>query len=138
MRGVSDTTDVPGDLLRLALMIATGAWIAKTSFDGEPNEWRLIADHVWEPARAFRIRVLEFRDIGENADDKQGHLAFEANCDKAALCRSILGATSAFLDSQGSANYGWGGNDFPSSALAALKEAIAVNDKTGWPGRARP
>src|SRR6516165_8037456 len=42
INGISYTTDALGDLLRAALMTATGAWTASASFDGEPYESRLV------------------------------------------------------------------------------------------------
>ncbi|HKP77753.1 MAG TPA: hypothetical protein VJU34_01360, partial [Phenylobacterium sp.] len=47
MDGISYTTDVLGDLVRAALMIASGGQQAACSFDREPAEWRLLLSRQW-------------------------------------------------------------------------------------------
>lgn len=131
LEGVSNTTDALGDLLRAALMIATGAWTARASFDREPCEWRLIIGSVFDPAqwrRGFWVRVFEFPDIYKNLPDEQGDLAFEAQCDERSFTEAVLNAAKRFQEVYGPQEYDWGNNPFPLRAQRALETALTVTD----------
>lgn len=131
VHGVSDTTDVLGDLLRAALMLATGAWTARASFDGEPMETRLIAGNVWDAYQwreGFWVRVFEFPDIYQHLPDEQGHLSFEIACDKRRFTEAVLQAARQFQSENGGDIYEWGNNPFPLRALRALEAALTVTD----------
>ena len=136
MGGVSYTTDVLGDLLRMALMLATGAWIARASFDGEPREWRLVGKDVWgfgnHNAR-FQISVLEFPDFYESLADEKGQMSFEVECDKSSFTQSVLDMTQRFVAAISIEKYEWGNHPFPVRALAALETALTIEDSANSP-----
>jgi hypothetical protein len=129
MDGISYTTDALGDLVRMALMIATGAWTARASFDREPIEWRFIAGNVWdeEPKQwreGFWLRIFEFEDIYNRSPDTEGHLAFEIKCGPSEFARAVYVCAQKFIVEYGAEKYDWGGNPFPTRAIVALKAAI--------------
>jgi hypothetical protein len=128
--GISYTTDALGDLLRATLMIATGEWSASVSFDGEPRESRLIAGNVWDEAlrrRRFRVRMLEFADIGSHQPDEEGVLVFDAECEARDLAAAVRDAASRLWD-EGAESYRWRDIPFPLRALRALETALTTED----------
>ncbi|MBS0275572.1 MAG: hypothetical protein JSR55_14590 [Proteobacteria bacterium] len=131
MSGVSYTTDVLGDLLRMALMIATGAWTARTSFDREPPEWRFIAEHVWnhkEGTKRFLLRVLEFPDSYRKQPDEVGDFAFEVECDSSGFAQAVYECAERYRSEHGIESYEWGNSSFPVRAMMALKTALETRD----------
>jgi hypothetical protein len=128
--GVSYTTDALGDLLRAALMIATGAWSASVSFDGEPRESRLIAGNFWDAAsrrRRFCVRVLEFADIASKQPDEEGVPVFEAECEARDFAAAVRDAARRLWE-VGADGYRWRDIPFPLRALRALETALATKD----------
>jgi hypothetical protein len=133
LEGFSYTTDALGDLLRMALMIATGAWTARASFDREPIEWRLIAGNVWDdkPKRwreGFWLRVLEFPDIYKRDRDEAGYVAFEATCEPQSFAKAVADCARRYIAQYGTEKYEWGNNPFPMRALTALSAAMETSD----------
>lgn len=131
LEGISDTTDAIGDLARIGLMIAAGAWTARVSFDREPTEWRLIAGPVWEDPtwrKGFWVRVLEFPDIYARQPDEKGDFVFEAECGAKEFAMAVLEAIKRLIPPNGVSAYSWGLQAFPLRAMKALEAALAVED----------
>lgn len=129
--GVSYTTDVLGDLLRAALLVATGAWTARASFDGEPMETRLIIGNDWDRTewrKRFWIRVFTAKDIYEKTPDESCDLVFEAECDERAFLNAVLTAATDILNRYGTDDYPWCDMPFPMRALRALETALATEE----------
>jgi hypothetical protein len=128
--GISYTTDALGDLLRAALMIATGAWSASVSFDGEPHESRLVLGGVWDRDRwrkGFFVRVIEFDDIYKKRPDESGIVSFDAECTEREFAIAVL-ETGRRILAGGVENYAWGDTPFPMRALRALETALLTED----------
>jgi hypothetical protein len=126
--GESYTTDIVGDLLRAALMLATGAWSATASFDGEPIERRMIAGAVWngEEKRwrdGFYVRILEFPNIYSTLPDTQGALLFDVRCDQRSFAVAIFEGCKRFIEAHGSFGDHYAS---PTRALRALEAALAT------------
>src|SRR4051794_440381 len=99
MDGVSDTTDALGDLVRLALVLATGAWTARVNFDREPCEWRLVAGSVFDEQQwreGFWVRIFESPDIYRKLSDEKCDLAFEVSCDERKFVEALLEGAKQF------------------------------------------
>ena len=129
--GVSYTTDVLGDLLRAALMIATGGCTARASFDGEPMETRLIIGNDWDRSewrKRFRVRVFTARDIYEKTPDEACDLVFEAECDERAFLSAVATAATDILNRYGTDGYPWWDMPFPMRALRALETALVTEE----------
>jgi hypothetical protein len=130
--GESDTTDVIGDLLRAALMLATGAWTARASFDGKPAERRLIAGAVWDEETkswrddgdGFYVRIFEFENIYYRLPDEKGAIVFDAPCDQRDFVVAVLDGCKRFTVEHGT----FGANPLPRRALRALEAALATED----------
>ncbi len=132
---LSYCTDVLGDLVRLALAIATGASRASTSFDSEPAERRLIVQRDWSDGRVggVTVRILEFPDIYTPQPDEAGAELFSGYCQPDALARAISVAAEGVLARYGEEGYrdAWTGTDpFPRRALEALHTALAAPQET--------
>ena len=99
---VSDTCDPVGDLVRAALMIATGAMKATASFDAEPVETRWILEAGWWSdlnwIDALRIRLLEFEDFYRSDPDSEGVSVFTAQCEAAEFVRAVLAEAERLLE----------------------------------------
>ncbi len=128
MAAVSDTTDALGDLVRAALMIATGASRATASFDAEPVETRWVLETAWvEDERwenGFRIRLLEFEDIHCEQPETQGDLVFSTLTDADAFARAVLAEAERLMQPK---NTSWlTGDNAPllTSATRALRAAL--------------
>jgi hypothetical protein len=124
----SYTTDIIGDLLRVALMLATGAWTARASFDGEPIERRLIAGAVWNDEKkswrdGFYVRIFEFPDIYSRLPDATGAILFDARCDQRNFVIAVLEGCKRFIDAHG---FFGPDNTSPMRALRALETALAT------------
>jgi hypothetical protein len=118
--GISDTTDALGDLVRLALMIATGAYRTTVSFDREPAEWRIVAISLTDASGngPVSVAVYSFPDVAD-APLSEGMLAFTGDCGARELAHAILdGVRAALVDPA---------NDFaePVEALRVLQLALA-------------
>ena len=89
--GASYTTDALGDLVRMALQIATGAATATASFDHEPAESRLWTHNLGGRNGLF-LKVLRFPSIYGNEPDHVGEAAFAAECDASDFAAAVLGS----------------------------------------------
>ncbi len=102
MLSVSDTSDPVGDLVRAALLIATGASKATASFDAEPVETRWILETGWwsdlDWIDAFRVRLLEFEDFYRCEPDEKGVSVFTARCDATEFVRAVLAEAERLLE----------------------------------------
>jgi hypothetical protein len=131
INGISYTTDALGDLLRAALMTATGAWTASASFDGEPYESRLVLlCGNWDSGKwrqGFFVRVLNFADIYQKQPDEEGIVSFVAECTGREFAIAVIELGNRILD-KGIQNYAWGDMPFPMRALRALEAALANDD----------
>jgi hypothetical protein len=128
--GESETTDPIGGLLRAALMLATGAWTARVSFDGEPREHRLIAGAVVDDKtkrwrEGFYVRVLEFPDFGADLPDAAGTVIFDGLCYQESFVTAVYEGCKRFIELHG--HFGPDGTS-PTSALRALEAALATED----------
>ncbi len=94
-------SDALGDLIRMALMIATSACRAEASFDGEPQEWRLIIGEGFRRTLSqdrLRVRVLVFPDLQRQSPEEQGNLIFEGYTSADEFARAVLMAGQAVLE----------------------------------------
>jgi hypothetical protein len=132
-------TDALGDLIRAALVVAASGDRAEVSFDGEPHEWRLIADWYLRPEThppvRFRVRVLTFRDIYARSPEADGQTIFEAEINADEFARTVERAAQTIWDRYGADGYhkAWGTKAFPLRALQALKVALATEEPTPPP-----
>lgn len=123
----SYTTNALDDLIRAAITVATSAYRAELSLDGEPNEWRIILDEGWKPD--MRLRVVEFPNISPRMDEQKGVVTFEARVKRDDFAHAVQKAAHDIWDKYGEDGYraAWiGDNGFPVRALAALDAALAV------------
>ena len=121
--GASYTTDALGDLVRAALMIATGAYSTRFSFDSEPMEWRVILTSLFDQCIAtgsISIDILTFADISAHAPDDAGNRQFRADCPALDFARAALACARAI-----EADYEWATYPFPETAVRALEAALA-------------
>jgi len=135
MNGVSYTTDVLGDILRAGLALATGADRAAFSFDGEPQEWRLLLEAPfdselkrWKP---FSLRILTFADIYVREPIEKGVVLLDVKCSPVEFARAALEIGQRVLNTLGLDGYSekWNGyNGFPLRALRALEAAVATEE----------
>lgn len=120
-------TDALGDLVRAALQLATSAYGAEVSFDGEPCEWRLIVDEGWKPE--MRLRVLFFQD-GELAET-EGKLLIEGTVSADDFARAVQNVAQGIWDTYGADGYNdaWiGQRGFPLRGLKALDAALSCEE----------
>jgi hypothetical protein len=99
--GISYSTDVLGDLLRAAIMVATGAPYASVSFDREPAEWRLIFRSLLDTATGagpVQIHILEFANCSAAKPDVEGAEVFKADCPALEFSRAILAIADGMKD----------------------------------------
>jgi hypothetical protein len=98
LTGISYLTEALGDLARLALMIATGAYRATVSFDREPAEWRIVAIALTDAAGGgpVSINVYSFPDMSD-APLSEGTLEFTADCGADEFARAVLDGIRAAL-----------------------------------------
>ena len=130
LRGISYTPDALGDLVRAALMIATGGYSAQVSFDNEPGEHRLVLTSHLDMASGngpLSIVALELADLYAASPNAEGHQTFIADCEALDFGRAVLACALGAQESFG-ARYDWGGNGFPLGAMRALEVALAVRD----------
>lgn len=128
LNSFSYTTDALGDLLRFALMIATGAYRATASFDREPAEWRLVAVNQtdWETGRGMvSISVFEFADSYKDAPLSEGHQVFVGDCGASDFAQAVLDGVSVALNSPEIEQWGTL-HTRPLVAMRALEVAIAT------------
>ena len=136
-----DCTDAFGDLVRAGLLIATGAYSAQVSFDGEPMEWRLIVER--RQFHPMLVKIVTFPDIYSHAPDADGVLLFSAQCSPDAFSRAVAVAAQALLDEIGIEGFAnrWRLTGFPLRALRALQSALPIEEplpippdftETGW------
>lgn len=125
LTGISYLTDALGDLVRLALMIATGAPSAAASFNREPYEWRIVATSLLDHAvrtGAVSIAIFSFPDAFTNAPLSEGDLDFVGDCDALAFSKAVLVGAKQAIESHGMK--GWEGYPLPTEALRALEAAL--------------
>jgi hypothetical protein len=91
LTGISDITDVLGDLARLGLAVATGADRATASFDREPLEWRIVATGLMDANGngPVSLAVFEFERVSD-APLSEGKLFFVGDCETRDLAWAIL------------------------------------------------
>jgi hypothetical protein len=129
VNSASYCTDVIGDLLRGALMLVTGEWSARISFDGEPHEWRLVVTSPGDGVAlqcGCSIKVLEFANISERLPDNEGSLAFEAECKLCDFAVAVLDMSRRAMNAAGIEAYEWGSWPFPLRAFRALEAALST------------
>lgn len=127
--GFGDCTDAFGDLARAALAIVTGGREAWVSFDGEPNEWRLVLlrPQTFDGPDRLTLRVLEFRDIVEALPDSEGVEAFSADIETDAFGHAVLAALQSLSADVETFHRRWRASEgFPTRATAALAAALQV------------
>jgi hypothetical protein len=129
MDGISYTTDALGDLVRAALMIASGGQQAECSFDREPAEWRLLLSRQWSGVTnemTFHVRVLELDDFYREAPTDTATECFAAVCAPNVFARTVEQTALEVLKAHGAEKYleDWG-TPFPHKALSALTAALA-------------
>jgi hypothetical protein len=132
LKSFSYTTDALGDLLRFALMIATGAYRATVSFDREPAEWRLVAVNQmdWETGRrVVSLSIFEFADSYKDAPFSEGHQAFVGDCEALDFAQAVLDGVNTALNSSDIERWGTL-HARPIAAIRALEAALAVHAKS--------
>src|SRR5262249_44344204 len=123
---VSYSTDVIGDLLRLALVITTGAYTASVYYDHEPSVSRLTCSVVGD---VVTLHVFELDDAEAMVRNEQGTMVFFVDCDRDELAAAILSMARKFLASD-SDTATWGGRyEYPARALDALEFVLSSRDK---------
>ncbi|MGA0607739.1 hypothetical protein ACO2Q0_17240 [Phenylobacterium sp. VNQ135] len=127
--GLSDTTDVFGDLVRAAVHIAAGGFDAQARFDCEPVELRLMLERRWEGVpqqQVFRVRVFEFADYYADSPLETGEELFCVACDPVAFAGAVrLAAARLLADVDAEGHLDWWGLPFPFRAFSALEAALA-------------
>jgi hypothetical protein len=124
---VSHTTDALGDLLRSAIMVATGAASARACFDREPLEWRLLLNSLLDENTGLgpvQIRVLEFDDFYRARPDAEGHEVFIADCGALEFAFAILAMAEKVEPSF--EQFALKSQSFPSAARQALRGALVA------------
>lgn len=127
--GFGDCTDAFGDLARAALAVVTGGLEARVSFDGEPNEWRLLLlrPQTFDGPDRLTLRVLEFRDIVEALPDSEGVEAFSADIETDAFGHAVLAALQSLSADVETFHTRWRAPEgFPTRPTAALAAALQV------------
>ena len=110
-------------------MLVTGDWFARVSFDGEPNEWRLVVSAPVDGVSlhtSCSVKLLEFADFSKSLQDEEGKLTFEAECRVGDFARAVLEMARKALNTVGVENYRWGNWPFPLRAFRALEAALAA------------
>jgi hypothetical protein len=123
---ISYTTDALGDLVRAAIMVATGAENATASFDREPAEWRLQLHSLLDVTTGIgsvQIRVLEFDDIYAAKPASEGREVFVASCASLEFARAVLVTANDVREKFG--EFGLEFLSFPSAAVHALDAALS-------------
>lgn len=125
-----DCSDAVGDLLRTALLIATGAPSATCSFDGEPYEWRLTLDWTLEWPNRLDVQIRGFPDIYARAPNEEGELLYSIVCRPDDFARAVARAGQALLDELGIEGFDarWRPNRFPIRALRSLQAALSLEE----------
>jgi hypothetical protein len=122
LTSISYLTDALGDLLRFALMIATGADSASVSFDREPAQWHLIATSLLDSASGRGpVSIAVFDTTGEQPtapDDR----VFIGDCEALDFAQAVLIEMQRLQKSLG--DQGWG-VPYPVRALRALEAALS-------------
>jgi hypothetical protein len=123
-----DCTDAFGDLVRAGLLIATGAYAAQVSFDGEPMEWRLVVER--RQFHPMLVKVVTFPDIYSQSPDDDGDLLFSVQCTPDAFSKAVAVAAQALLDEIGIEGFAnrWRLTGFPLRALRALQSALPIEE----------
>jgi len=124
LTGISDITDVFGDLTRLGLAIVTGAYRATASFDQEPVEWRIVATSLMDAGGKgpVSIAVYEFACVSD-AQLSDGRFAFVGDCEARDFARAVLHGVRNVLDNP--ELRGFERFPPPTKALAALAFALS-------------
>jgi hypothetical protein len=132
LSGISYTTDALGDLVRLALMIATGAETATAQFDHEPAESRLWVYNLGGQD-GFFLKVLLFGSASPNEPNHLGDIVFSTECNATDFSDAVLTAAKRVWEKYGAGGYTWLDYPFPMRALRALETALATDDPTVLP-----
>jgi hypothetical protein len=126
--GVSHTTDALGDLLRSAVMIATGSDRANIHLDREPAEWRIQLTSMLDIATGLgpmQLRILEFESVYRERPDTEGSEVFMASCGALEFGSAVLKMANDIAG--GYENLGWD-HPFPVAAVHALESALRTYD----------
>lgn len=126
-------TDALGDLIRAALMVATGGSFASVSFDAEPREWRILlgTEGSWNfPSNLVPLRVKTFPDAGVGLPEIEGVMIFEAEVHRDEFARAVLAAAQTIFKRHGTNGYEGSWNfmfsKFPTRALHALETIVST------------
>ena len=125
--GISYTSDAVGDLLRSAIMIATGSDRATVSLDREPAEWRIQLISMLDTDTGLgpvQIRIFEFDDFYAKRPDTEGNQVFLADCGALDFASAVLIMVKGIRDHF--EKFGLELQHFPSAALQVLEGALAV------------
>lgn len=121
--------------MRAALMVATSGRYAVASFDGEPQEWRLMLGTDFDSGTlpsSLPVRIKTFANIGLRLPESEGSLVFEADTTPDEFAEAVAAAAQSVWEEYGASGYAqrWCPimNGFPLRALHALKAAIAVQE----------
>jgi hypothetical protein len=124
------STDALGDIVRAALMLATSDYHVEISFDGEPQEWRLIIDEGWKPE--LRLRVLLFDDwTAPKRPETEGQLLMTSHVTADGFARAVQTVAQGIWETYGAEGYNaaWiGRRGFPLRGLKALDAALSHNE----------
>lgn len=128
---VSYTTDALGDLVRGALILATGGGQAVIQFDHEPSETRMVATRNWTSGIPgdLLVRILTFDDLYADRPDAEGGEIFSGPCDVDDFARAVLDAAESVGREYGEEGYhaAWTGfAPFPVRGIAALRVALST------------
>lgn len=118
---VSDTSDVPAELLSAIEKIIRGSRLECVSFDHEPSEIRWTLAHEGD---AVRVTVESYENWGSSTG---GYLEWVGSwVDTASFGRSFLEATESFLRKVGKVGFtaGWPTYSAPAMACEKLRASI--------------
>jgi len=110
----------------MALLIASGGYVGECSFDGEPNEFRVVAKRRHGDAKTLDVTIYELENIAQRAPLSAAIQRFTVECladDLAAAIESVATKIQNLPGRAYQAEFNW---EFPFRALAALRAALAL------------
>ena len=129
---ISYLTDALDDLLRAALMVATGSPSYTFHFEDEPGEsrWILRTGLDNEQRREYlEITILEFDDAFQNQPIEKGKPVFNAKCAPDQFAYAVYETANIIWEKFGADGYDrkWTGQcGFPIRAFKALETALSL------------